>query len=162
MDQDQSKSEHKARIVTSIAMAIQHAALLCPSLSAFIAEMTTVDALNRTDSLGRIRDRKRGLGKAEQHLLSAAEALYALHASDAWIASRDYEPTLLLLWHGVAEGIGGYGSDLQVEEQRYQDVVIRPRILASFETVWVTDKAAKAEKARERKLEKLRLKSLVA
>jgi hypothetical protein len=165
MDNQESKVAHRDRIVEMLAGAIRHTALLCcPAIQGFVEEVTSKEALDRTDSFGKIRERKRG-GKAESNLLLAVEKLYGLRASNAWIASRDYEGLLILLWHGVGETLdlenfakgerfSGDGP-LQGETQRYLDSVIRPLILASFEIVWAMDKERKKVQVKERKLRKL-------
>jgi hypothetical protein len=141
-------------------MAIQHTALLCPSLSEFVAEITTEDALRRAD-FKKIRERKH-LTKAEHNLLLAVEKLYSIHSSNAWIVSRDFEGILFLLWHGVAEvcdlenfAKGAYFSGdgpLQEEEQRHQSAVTRPMIQSACEEMWERAKEVKKLKDRERKL----------
>ena|ERR1700720_77716 len=164
MDQQTSKNQHKTRIVAAIVMAIRHTALLCPLQSEFITEMAG-DALNRTDSLAKIRDRKRGLHGAELNLLRAVERLNELNAKQGWVCERDYRDILILCWNGVGEFLdrekyakgewipteGGDGP-LQSQLQNYQETVVRPLIQASFETMWKETEELKKQKDRERKL----------
>jgi hypothetical protein len=161
MDQDQIKIEHRQRIVEALVLGIRHTALLCPPIREFVEEVTSKDALDQMD-LRKIKDRKRGLAKAEQNLLLAVEGLYRLHASNAWIASRDYEGLLILLWHGVAETLDmdnfakgeHYTGDgpLQEGEQRYHSAIIRPLVQSAFEEMWTAAAEIKKRKDRERKL----------
>ena len=55
----------------------------------------------------------------------------------------------------MAEGVGGYGSTILEEEQKYQDEVIDPRIMQSFEIMWAESKEFKKQQVKERKLAKL-------
>jgi hypothetical protein len=165
MNQEQSKAEHKTRVVQAIALAIQHTALLCPSQNDFVAEVTSRDALVRRDSLSKIKERKRGLCGAELNLLRAVEGLYELNAKQGWVCERDYRDVLILCWNGVGEFVdrekyakgewiptrGGDGP-LQSQQQRYQETVVRPLIQASFEIVWVVEKERKKVQVKERKL----------
>jgi hypothetical protein len=163
MDQEQSKAEHKSRIVVAISMAIQFAASLCPSQSEFVAEATSQDALDRGNT--KIRDRKRGLHGAELNVLRAVEGLYELNAKQGWVCERDYRDILILCWNGVGEFLdrekfakgewiptGRGDGPLQSGQQNYQEGVVRPLILASFEVMQMEAAELKKMKDKERKL----------
>jgi hypothetical protein len=164
MDNQQSKMEHKNRVVAAIAMAVQFAASLCPLQSEFVAEATSKDALDRGNT-GKIRDRKRGLHGAGLNLLRAVEGLYELNAKQRWVRERDYRDILILCWNGVGEFLdrekyakgdwiptGGGDGPLQSGQQNYQEGGVRPLILASFEVMQMEAAELKKMKDKERQL----------
>ena len=163
MEKQQISAEHRERVTHACRLAINHAALLCASMRGFVAEATSKEVMDRTNSLrkmrklrqageARYRDSKRSLTKAETNLILAVEKLFHLHAKQTWVSGRDFQDLLLLCWNGVAEVLDRENEakhhkrweancgPLTLVEQTYHEKVVLPLIQGSFEAAWAANK----------------------
>jgi hypothetical protein len=146
----QSKNEHRERIVHACRLAINHAALLCGAMSGFVERLTSDEALDRPDSLVKIEDCVLKLDSAELHLIQAVEKLYELHRKKKQVDHHHYADLLMLCWNGVGDCLdrrndASFNGPLQSGEQTFQNEVVLPLIKQSFETFRVEQKELKKQ-----------------
>jgi hypothetical protein len=140
--EEQIKDEHRERVVHACRLAVNHAALLCGAMTAFVERLTSDDALSRPDSLVKVEDCKLKLDDAELHLILAVEKLYRLHRTKKQVGQAHYLDLLTFCWNGVGECLDrrndqskweGFDGPFQSGEQKYQHDVVLPLIRESLE-----------------------------
>ena len=146
MNHDEINSVHRQQVIDASRLAINHAALLCEPMRQFCEDATTKEALDRPESLVKIKKMKRKLEDAgmrvELSLLLAVEKLYRLHGKRKSVIGRDFQDLLLHCWHGVAEALDrdGYAGPVTAGEQNFQEEFVLPLIQQSFETARAAEK----------------------